>query len=434
MAIKNSWVRFFCKLNKFCVFAFVKDIESQPKLYIRGEIAPKDDGFFAMFGGESFSASDVVTFLKENKDATDIVVEISSDGGYKTEGIEIYNLLRNSGKTITTIGYKVNSIATLFMLAGNKRLVVDQCQFVIHFARIDPMSLGGDMLTAEDLQRLTDETERSDKQIVDIYCDVLGEDKRTELLAAMADERDLGSKGAIKLGFATGYYNKKKKVANAKDFSGGICINEFESQLIQNYMSDKKDKTALEQFEAKIMNAFKSLAKKIAGIKNEVTVDLSDGSQIYVVPADASKPDDLLNGTAYTVEDGVPTETLVEDGDYIDKDGSTYTIKAGVITAIAPAMDANKELTEARTKLAEAEAKLAEKDTEILALKTESTQTAQVVNQLKKDFIEFKKQVPGDKSKSDKGDEDPIVLDYSKMSTAQRMVAIVRERRAEAKK
>ncbi len=172
-----------------------------PRLFIRGQIAPKN----GMFTGETFSASDAREFLMNNQDATDIVVEISSDGGYKTEGIEIFNLLKNSGKNVTTIAYKINSIATVIMLAGTTRLIVEHAQAIVHFARIDPTDLGIDSLTSDDLQRLADETERADSQILDIYCSVLGEDHRTELIAAMADERDLGAKGAIKFGFATGF-------------------------------------------------------------------------------------------------------------------------------------------------------------------------------------------------------------------------------------
>jgi ATP-dependent protease ClpP protease subunit len=83
------------------------DVDQMPKLYIRGQISPKG-GMFDMFGGEVFSASDVVKFLQDHKDDQNIAVEISSDGGYKSEGVEIYHLLKNSGKTITTVIYKAN--------------------------------------------------------------------------------------------------------------------------------------------------------------------------------------------------------------------------------------------------------------------------------------------------------------------------------------
>jgi ATP-dependent protease ClpP protease subunit len=192
---------FFSKVTVFRVFAYVKDLDSLPKLYIRGQIAPKDS-FMTMMGGEFFSATDVVDFLNNNKDISEFVVEISSDGGYRGEGVEIYNQLKNCGKTVHTVTYKANSIATIIMLSGNgQRLIVEHSQFIVHFARIDPINLGMDPLTADDFQKLADETDRADRQILDIYCSELGEEKRAELSAAMADEKDLGAKGAIKLGF-----------------------------------------------------------------------------------------------------------------------------------------------------------------------------------------------------------------------------------------
>lgn len=406
------------------------DIEQLPKLYIRGTIAPRDS-FMDMLGGESFSASDVIDFLNSHKEDSEIVVEISSDGGYKSEGIEIYNLLKNSGKKITTLTYKANSIASVIVLSGQTRLIVEHAPFVIHFARIDPINLGLDPLTAEDFQRLADETERADKQILDIYCGELGEEKRTELIAAMADERDLGAKGAIKLGFATGYYKKKKKNLSVEDFHN-VCITDHMATIIQNNMAKEKDTSKLEEM---ILNLGKSISKMFSKIKNEVTLTLADGSQIYVVPANPDAPDDLMNGSAFLLdESGMPTENPAPDGEHTLDDGRVIVVAAGKITEVRDAVDAKKlgeELAAAKTENEKLKAELETVKTENKkAIEDTKAEMKVELEKIQNAFKEFKKQVPGDKTGEDKDKTD---VDYSKMSISQRVITLARERRLEQK-
>jgi len=406
----------------------MKDLESLPRLYIRGLISPKD-GFTDMFGGDSFSASDASKFLEEHKADPEIVVEISSDGGYKTEGVEIFNILRTSGKKITTIAYKANSIATVIMLAGDTRLIAEYSQFVVHFARIDPMSLGLDPLTAEDFQKLADETERTDREIVDIYCSVLGEDKRTELVAAMADERDLGAKGAIKLGFATGYYKKPGKSAVTQDAFRGLMITDHLATIIQNNMSEKKEATQLEKLEALMHAGFGRLAKAFAKIKNEVTLTADDGTSIYAVPADPANPNELKGAKVFVVDaSGLPTETPVADGEILLNDGRTLVVAAGVVTEVREALNAAK-LAEEKAALQAANAELQAKVASMEAQMTTDKAAAQKeVLAIQNAFNEYKKLIPGDHSKKDDRVEDLNRMDFSKMSTAQKVRAMSKQR------
>jgi ClpP class serine protease len=93
------------------------DIGNIPKFTIRGTIAPPDP-LAGMFGGEELvtSADDVRKFIDDNKESPELAFVISSDGGHVTEGFEMYDLIKASGKKITTIGYRVNSIAALLFL------------------------------------------------------------------------------------------------------------------------------------------------------------------------------------------------------------------------------------------------------------------------------------------------------------------------------
>ncbi len=404
----------------------MKDLETLPKLYIRGVIAPRG----TLFKGESFSASDVRDFLQTHKDEPEIVAEISSDGGYKTEGIEIYNILKNSGKKITTISYKANSIATVIALSGSTRLIVENGQFIVHFARIDPQDLGINSLTSDDLQRLADETERADSQILDIYCNELGEEKRTELIAAMADERDLGAKGAIKIGFATGFYKKARKPKMAiEDFTGAL-ITDHLALLIKNNMSkEKEEKDSNKSLEEKIMNLGKSISKLFIKLKNEVTLVLQDGSSIHVVPVDAAMPDELNGASVFKVDEaGLPTTEAVADGSYVINDGRTLVVLAGKVTEVKAVVDPNAAM---KTELAAKEEALKQASAEIASLKasieTDKVEMKKQFDSIQNAFKEFKAAVPGERKKGTEEDDDKPV-DFSKMSTAQRVRAMSKER------
>jgi len=403
-----------------------------PKLYIRGVIAPRG----TQFQGESFSASDARDFLQSHKDEPEIVVEISSDGGYKTEGIEIFNILKNSGKKITTISYKANSIATVIALSGSTRLIVENGQFIVHFARIDPQDLGINSLTSDDLQRLADETERADSQILDIYCNELGEEKRTELIAAMADERDLGAKGAIKIGFATGFYKKAKKPKMAiEDFTGALVTDHL-ALLIKNNMSkEKEDKDLLKVLDEKIQNGFKGIARFLSKLRNEVSLVLQDGTSIYVVPVDAANPDELMGASVFKVDEaGLPTTEAVEDKSYPLSDGRTLVVVAGKVTEVQAVVDPNAAM---KTELAAKEEALKQASEEIAALKAEQatlkasmesdkTEMKKQFDSIQMAFKEFKAAVPGERKKGPEDEEE--VQDVSKMTTAQKVRFMSKER------
>jgi len=409
----------------------MKDLETLPKLYIRGDIAPPNSLMDLFGGGETVSASDVVKFLQENKDAPEIVVEISSNGGFKSEGIEIRSLLKDSGKIIHTIGYKVNSIATVVFLSnsnGGKRLIDENAPFVIHFARIDPMNLGSEALTAEDLDRISAEIKRTDSQILDIYCDELGEEKRTELLAEMSVERDLGAKGAIKLGFAQGYYKKPKKKEKVQDYETGYLIEDSIATLIQNKM-DNNISERMTGLEKAILALKKLFIRNTADIKNEVTLPLQGGGNIYAVPANAEQPEDLMGASVYEVDaEGLPLlETPAADGEYVLQDGRVLVVAGGKVTEVKEPIDAKK----LQEDLAAEKEKNTQLQAEVENLKSQqSTMQSEMKTKLESiqnEFKEFKKLVPGDKNDKKDDDETKPPVDYTKLSLRDKVLALRRE-------
>jgi hypothetical protein len=262
----------------------------------------------------------------------------------------------------------------------------------------------------------------------------LGEDKRTLLMAKMSLDTNLGSREAIKLGFANGYY--KKQSESVENSSRPITITNHLSQLIQNKMADNKDnnKDLLKSIDEKISMGFKSFARFFSKIKNEVTLELDNGKSVYAVPANPDMPEELMGATVFEVDEaGLPTQTPLADGTYTVNDGMSFTVTAGVITEVVPAVDA-KKLEDEKKALEEANKTLTEKVAALEAVNAESVKALNDAKlEMKKEFDsiqmafnEFKNAVPGDKS--DKKDEPELPKDFSKMTTAQKVRAMSKER------
>lgn len=71
-------------------------------------------------------------------DTKEIVIIIDSNGGEITYGFAIYDILMALNIEITTIAIgKCRSIATVIFAAGDKRLITNNCYFLIHGASVN---------------------------------------------------------------------------------------------------------------------------------------------------------------------------------------------------------------------------------------------------------------------------------------------------------
>lgn len=132
------------------------------------------------------------------KDGQDVVIELYSPGGYVSDGLEIYNLLRDySGKVTVICGALVASAATIIAMAADELLARETTQFMIH----EPWTI---MLgTADDLVKEAEIL----RQIIDIavllYAKRSGKSE-AELRKALKEELWLAGKGIVDYGFADG--------------------------------------------------------------------------------------------------------------------------------------------------------------------------------------------------------------------------------------
>ena len=91
-------------------------------------------GLIGTFGDEKgVELIDVISQVKKQPQATSFEVYINSEGGVVDVGFDIYNFLKSLGLPITTIGNgMVASIATVIFMAGTKRVVTPNTDFMIH--------------------------------------------------------------------------------------------------------------------------------------------------------------------------------------------------------------------------------------------------------------------------------------------------------------
>lgn len=346
------------------------------------------DEFAAMFGGEQpvFSSRDMRDFLDNNSDATELEVEIRSNGGSVTQGFEIYDMLTTSGKEITTIAYKANSIATVIFLAGNKRKISKNAQFVIHNPFIDPFALGFDGLTADDLLEISNEVRHSEEKIFNFYSEKLGlsEQLQNEIKDLMKQDSDLGSTKALQYGFATEVIESNTnsmQVVKSSAYTNKIAALLKDKQKTNNKMVTQdefnKEIGGLKSILSEIKNLF---SRK--HVKNGVAT-LQDGSFMY------------FDGEAIAVGTAVFTDEAMtmpaEDGSYTASEGETIVVAGGMVTEIMPVVEDTETVDSLKAKVADLEAKIAtsasEKEAAIEAA------VAEVKNQFKEKFASMESKI-----------------------------------------
>lgn len=184
-------------------------------LYIFGDITSYD-----WYEGD-VSANTLLKQLKE-LDVDSINVHINSYGGEVSQGLAIYNTLKDSKMKVTTVceGFACSAASVVFM-AGDERIVKDASLLMIHnawtYARGDSNEL---RKQAEDLEKITQASVNAYKSKASI-----SEEKIKEL---MDNETWITADEAITYGFAT-------KTETTED--GNVNQSAFESireKLLKN--------------------------------------------------------------------------------------------------------------------------------------------------------------------------------------------------------
>ena len=355
------------------------------KLNIEGYIGGAD--IMSMFSGEeTFNLSKLKKFLDSlESDVTDIHVYINSGGGSVTEGWAIYDKLKASGKTITTIVEGiVGSIATVIYMAGSVRKLHENSKFFIHNPYWMPNEASP--MEGNDLIALGEDLKNEQSKILDFYSKTTG----TSLDAIeplMNKATDLTSIQAIEMGFAHSVINE--------------FVNQNHYKLVA--MIDIKDKTNQNKTNMENKNEILAainkmgtmLAKVFKGtiVNMDIAATNSAGEAVNLqIDTDT---EDLVDKFAFLVDaDG--NKTPAPDDDYVDGSGRTVAVKGGKVTEVATKEEESTEPLDAiKAELETVKAELEAKKAEVLVAQTEATEIKASLETINTEFVALKKVVIG---------------------------------------
>ena len=333
--------------------------------YAYGSIGQADPYFKVFTGSEDpvISAQKVSEFLQSlSSDVTDIHVHINSNGGQVSEGFAIYDLLTNSGKTITTIGEgSVKSIATVVFLSGTERELLPNAEFLIHNPWIDPFNLPSSQLTAEDLQNIADEMKSAEDKMSQFYADKTGTDI-SSIQDLMKEDKNITADKALELKFAT------KILTPVKAFAFAIPTKHKE----ENTMSK-----AIDAINAKVDKIFSFLKTKAdAAQASGSTITDGDGKTYN------TDNETVDVGTKVTNTDGTPAADMtitLADGTVVVTDSN------GVVTSVtAPAAQAETDVEKLNAKVAELTKQNEELTSQLQANETKFAETERKIDLIAK--------------------------------------------------
>ena len=225
-----------------------------------------------------------------------IDVHIHCNGGDVLEGWAIYDRLRATGKTITTVvDGTAASMATVIMMAAPKerRKAYANAQILVHNPWLDPAWIGNmGMATADDLEKAAQQLKEQQDRILDLYVERCGCD-REEMAALMAEDKFISVERAMELGMV------------------GEIIAPISAKRV-NHMSIKD----------KIINA----------INNVFGSDHETGHHMMAMELATAGGDTLR----IEREEGAPAvgDVAEPDGEWLMPDNTTIVVENGVITEI----------------------------------------------------------------------------------------------------
>jgi ATP-dependent Clp protease protease subunit len=359
------------------------------KLNIEGYIGGAD--IVSLFSGEeTFNLSKLKKFLDNiEADTTDIHVYINSGGGSVVEGWAIYDKLKTSGKTITTIGEgMVGSIATIIYMAGSTRKLHENSKFFIHNPYWQPSEASP--MEGDALINLGEDLKKEQQKILDFYANQTGTPIES-IQPLMQKATDLTSAEAVNMGFAT------EIISSSANFYKYQLVAMVEPKKVETIKQTKMENKKNDSWIARQLT---KLAARLNGVTLNMEMPVKDTEGKEVTLFVESETEDLTGKSAYIVDtDG--NQTAAPDGDYTDAEGRVIKVAGGVVTEVvakAEQTDNAPTVEELNAKIAELEAKNTELEGIKANLSTEleaKTQEVEVMNEIKVEFENLKKVVIG---------------------------------------
>ena len=311
---------------------------------------------------------------ESQKEAETITLHIHSPGGYVTEGFAIHDYIRSLGKPVTAIIEGMcYSIATVIALAGDKRIMTSNSNFMIH----NPWGFAvGD---SEELKKYADELKKAEQKVADFYAAKTGITSE-QALELMKAETFMTPEDALAKGFITEIATVMKAVALYKPNS---------KKMSKETLTKDEAVGLLDGLAEKIKNILKP------SIKNKLVQD-ANGDEIDF--PDLAPEDTPSVGDKATIG-GSPAE-----GESLMPNGETYVFTAGVLTEIKPAVQNNEDVTALQEENAQLKAQLKAEKKKTKTLNQTIEDTQGMVKALKKDIKQVKASI-GSNFKHEKGEK-----------------------------
>ena len=261
-----------------------------------------------------------------------LVVNINSNGGYVTEGMDIYhylNDLKNKGVEVCCVAWGMcASIAVAIFLAGKERVIHEHTKFLIH---LPTAYCEGN---SEDMTRQAQRLIAIENNILDLYIKVTNVNKQI-LYNEMKKNTFMQTQKVLEYKFATNV----KKINNARNqiFTTPTLKLEMEKNYKTLCELTQNDKLLLG---VGVTQKGKLLAKnakaKLSEYELNMTFATDSGQSVYVYTEN-----EVLEGKLIVLAnpDGSPTATPAPDGKHIlNVSDSKIEIEVldGVVTKVTP--------------------------------------------------------------------------------------------------
>lgn len=378
------------------------------KVKIEGMIGKPDEKLKKQLEGLGVGAWTTYEDVKAQWPTTDEVeVEVNSIGGDVVEGLSIYDFIRAQAQfqKVTTIGIRIDSIASVVFLAGDTRKVSPKVQGLIHQAWMSPNDMNPDWeINQQAAKALAEHLNEADTQIKGVYAERCGRANLKAITEAMAASTTLNADQLIALGFASEVIEAGTAIEGR-----AMAFNlEFYNQL--NNQSEMNEELL------KMMRGIKAM---LFGSAKAMSVTLADGQNLYIFSEDG----EFVGKKAVIADaEGQPTEQVAPAGEHALQDGRTIVVgDGGMISEVREAAAAAGAAgTEANPEVEALKAQLMEKEKEIEAMKAGSTAAEEKMQALAAKFTEMETAMKNFALGGDANQNQKQAQDFGKMTPSQR--------------
>lgn len=245
---------------------------------------------------EGLDAATVVRELEDRNESGPLKVRIHSEGGYITEGLAIYNALKNSAREVhVQIDGIAASMASVIAMAGDQIVIPENAYLMIH----KPWNVA--MGDAEELRRTADVLDQLENTLVNIYSERTGLSPEA-LRPMLAAETWIDGAAAVEQGFADELQAPLKAAAQI-DLSKFANAPVNATQLLQRPDGQTPAATAANNLNQKGTLMLEQRAKAVGLTRRDGETDAQFEARIVAAEA---KAQDAAAGGEQGDDDDIP--------------------------------------------------------------------------------------------------------------------------------